>query len=142
MINSVQNNFAFLILVTGGIFLFEVASLPVSQTNFETMNNKPKEWVKIPVKKDKSLSPSKRYSIMEKLGEGAFGYVMKAKDNTTGTFVALKTVPLKHVYADERSIIYENEQMGIKRGNELMPNHIFRELKSLQHLEGHPNIIK
>jgi serine/threonine protein kinase len=106
------------------------------------MNIKLKEWSKIPVKKEQSFSNSKRYSVLEKLGEGAFGFVMKAKDAVSGSFVALKSVPLKHVYADERSIIYENEQMGIKRGSELIPNHIFREIKSLQHLSGHPNIIR
>jgi len=73
-----------------------------------------------------------RYKEVEKIGEGSFGYVVKAKDTLTGQLVAVKKVKLRH-YGDERA----NPRLS----KEVFPNHILREIKALKLLD-HPNVIK
>ncbi|KAI8925364.1 kinase-like domain-containing protein [Entophlyctis helioformis] len=63
-----------------------------------------------------------RYRIVEKIGEGAHGIVLKATFIETGEVVALKKVPLRKL---------EN---GI-------PNTIVREIKALQEID-HQNVVK
>jgi cell cycle related kinase len=63
-----------------------------------------------------------RYKILEKLGEGAHGVVLKAKFIETGEIVALKRVPLRKL------------EYGV-------PNTIVREIKALEQLN-HDNIVK
>ncbi|KAJ2995216.1 Cyclin-dependent kinase 20 [Globomyces sp. JEL0801] len=63
-----------------------------------------------------------KYFILEKIGEGAHGVVLKANFVKTGEIVALKKVPLRKL---------EN---GI-------PNTIIREIKALEQLD-HPNVVK
>src|SRR5690349_18085375 len=73
-----------------------------------------------------------RYKEVEKIGEGAFGYVVKAKDTFTGQLVAVKKVKLRH-YGEDR---------GMSRSaKDVLPNHILREIKALMLLD-HPNVIK
>ncbi|KAJ3368783.1 Cyclin-dependent kinase 20 [Kappamyces sp. JEL0680] len=62
------------------------------------------------------------YEIIDKIGEGAHGVVLKAKYVKTGQVVALKKVPLRSL------------SLGI-------PNTIIREIKALEQLD-HPNIVK
>ncbi|KAI8910899.1 kinase-like domain-containing protein [Gorgonomyces haynaldii] len=61
------------------------------------------------------------YSVLEKLGEGAHGVVLKAKHLESGKLVALKRIPLR------------NLENGI-------PNNIIREIKALEQLK-HKNVI-
>lgn len=63
-----------------------------------------------------------KYTKMEKLGEGTYGTVYRAKNNATGQIVALKKVKL------------HDEDEGI-------PSTTIREVSLLQTLE-HPSIIK
>ncbi|ORZ39863.1 cyclin-dependent kinase 20-like protein [Catenaria anguillulae PL171] len=60
------------------------------------------------------------FKVLERLGEGAHGIVVRARHLATGRIVALKKV-------------------GV-RPNQTLPINIFREIKALQHLD-HPNII-
>jgi len=64
----------------------------------------------------------KRYEKMEKLGEGTYGVVYKAKDLTQNTIVAIKKIRL------------ENEDEG-------MPSTAMREIAILRELD-HPNIVQ
>lgn len=71
----------------------------------------------------KPKSPStKRYEKLEKLGEGTYGIVYKAKDHLTNKTVAIKKIRL------------ENEEEG-------MPSTAMREIAILRELE-HDNIVK
>jgi len=63
-----------------------------------------------------------RYKRMEKLGEGTYGYVYKAKDLKLDRFVAIKKIKL------------DNNEEGI-------PATTMREISLLSHLK-HPNIIE
>jgi cyclin-dependent kinase 2 len=63
-----------------------------------------------------------RYEKLEKLGEGTYGVVYKAKDNTSNTIVAIKKIRL------------ENEEEG-------MPSTAMREIAILKELN-HPNIVR
>ena len=63
-----------------------------------------------------------RYEKIEKIGEGTYGIVYKAKDNVTGELVAVKKIRL------------ENEEEG-------MPSTAMREISILKELK-HPNIVK
>ena len=60
------------------------------------------------------------YSVIEKIGEGAHGVVLKASCIKSGQIVALKKVPLRKA------------QQGI-------PNPIIREIKALEQLN-HPHV--
>ncbi|KAI9179598.1 hypothetical protein H9P43_004926 [Blastocladiella emersonii ATCC 22665] len=60
------------------------------------------------------------FKVLERLGEGAHGVVVRARELSTGRTVALKKV-------------------GVKP-HQTLPLAIFREIKALQHLD-HPNII-
>ena len=63
-----------------------------------------------------------RYEKIEKIGEGTYGIVYKAKDNVTQELVAVKKIRL------------ENEEEG-------MPSTAMREISILKELK-HPNIVK
>ena len=63
-----------------------------------------------------------RYQKMEKIGEGTYGIVYKAKDRVTGEIVALKKIRL------------EAEDEGI-------PSTAIREISLLKELQ-HPNIVR
>jgi len=63
-----------------------------------------------------------KYEKIEKIGEGTYGYVYKARDQTTGEVVALKKIKL------------ENEDEGV-------PSTAMREISILKELN-HPNIVE
>lgn len=65
---------------------------------------------------------TERYQKLEKLGEGTYGVVYKAKDRTTGEVVALKKIRL------------EKEDDGV-------PSTAIREISLLKGLK-HPNIVE
>ena len=71
------------------------------------------------IKMDEKISA---YRIVDKIGEGAHGIVLKAMKISTGQVVALKKIPLRNL----------SESRGI-------PNNILREIKTLQQLS-HPNV--
>ena len=60
---------------------------------------------------------------MERLGEGTYGVVFKAKDTVQNRFVALKKIKL------------ENEDEGV-------PSTAMREISILKELQPHPNIVR
>jgi cell cycle related kinase len=61
----------------------------------------------------------KDYKVLDRLGEGAHGIVMKAQEISTGQIVALKKICIKP--------------------SQILPVNVFREIKVLQHLD-HPNV--
>ena len=63
-----------------------------------------------------------KYKKLEKIGEGTYGYVYKARDTTNSEIVALKKIKL------------ENEDEGV-------PSTAMREISILKELQ-HPNIVK
>jgi serine/threonine protein kinase len=63
-----------------------------------------------------------KYDKIEKIGEGTYGYVYKAKDTTNNEIVALKKIKL------------ENEDEGV-------PSTAMREISILKELQ-HPNIVE
>ena len=63
-----------------------------------------------------------KYTVLEKIGEGSYGSVFKARDNITGEMLALKRIPIN----DKRN--------GV-------PTSAMREVSILKYLD-HPNIIK
>ena len=63
-----------------------------------------------------------KYQKLEKIGEGTYGVVYKARDTTTGELVALKKIRL------------ESEDEGI-------PSTALREISLLKELK-HPNIVR
>ena len=63
-----------------------------------------------------------KYEKIEKIGEGTYGYVYKARDTTTGEICALKKIKL------------ENEDEGV-------PSTAMREISILKELN-HPNIVE
>ena len=63
-----------------------------------------------------------KYARLEKIGEGTYGVVYKAKDKKTGEFLALKKIRL------------EAEDEGI-------PSTAIREISLLKQLQ-HPNIVR
>lgn len=64
-----------------------------------------------------------RYERMERIGEGTYGVVFKARDNVQKDTVALKKIKL------------ENEDEGV-------PSTAMREISILKELQPHPNIVK
>ena len=70
-----------------------------------------------------SLDRRDRYERMEKIGEGTYGVVFKAKDTVQKELVALKKIKL------------ENEDEGV-------PSTAMREISILKELQPHPNIVK
>lgn len=71
---------------------------------------------------DSKSSIKERYDKIEKVGEGTYGVVYKARDNQTKEIVALKKIRL------------ENEEEG-------MPSTAMREISLLNELS-HKNIVK
>jgi serine/threonine protein kinase len=69
-----------------------------------------------------SASAMERYQRLEKIGEGTYGQVYKAKDRISDTIVALKRIRL------------ESEDEGI-------PSTAIREISLLKELR-HPNIVR
>ncbi len=63
-----------------------------------------------------------KYQLLEKIGEGTYGVVYKAKDRVTGQFVALKKIRLD---ADDEGV----------------PSTSIREISLLKELV-HPNIVR
>ena len=70
----------------------------------------------------KQRSMRDKYEKIEKIGEGTYGYVYRAKDQTTNEVVALKKIKL------------ENEDEGV-------PSTAMREISILKELH-HPNIVE
>ena len=70
----------------------------------------------------KSRSMRDKYEKLEKIGEGTYGYVYKARDSTSSQIVALKKIKL------------ENEDEGV-------PSTAMREISILKELQ-HPNIVE
>lgn len=68
------------------------------------------------------MKPDK-YDKLEKVGEGTYGIVYKARDIQTNEIVALKKIKL------------ENEDEGV-------PSTALREISILKELTPHPNIVK
>ena len=64
-----------------------------------------------------------RYEKMERLGEGTYGVVFKARDTVQNSIVALKKIKL------------ENEDEGV-------PSTAMREISILKELQPHPNIVQ
>ena len=64
-----------------------------------------------------------QYKILGRIGEGAHGIVFKAKHIESGDLVALKKVPLKKL-------------------EEGIPNTALREIKALQQIDEHENIVR
>ncbi len=71
---------------------------------------------------DKDKNPLPKYQILEKIGEGTYGVVYKAKDKNTGRIVALKKIRL------------DSEDEGV-------PSTSIREISLLKELR-HTNIVK
>ena len=70
----------------------------------------------------KNRSMRDKYEKIEKIGEGTYGYVYKARDTTNSEIVALKKIKL------------ENEDEGV-------PSTAMREISILKELK-HPNIVE
>lgn len=64
-----------------------------------------------------------RYERMERVGEGTYGVVFKARDTLSQKTVALKKIKL------------ENEDEGV-------PSTAMREISILKELQPHPNIVR
>ena len=71
---------------------------------------------------NKSRSMRDKYEKLEKIGEGTYGYVYKARDQNSNDTVALKKIKL------------ENEDEGV-------PSTAMREISILKELN-HPNIVE
>jgi len=71
---------------------------------------------------NKSKQQLPKYQLIEKIGEGTYGVVYKAKDRVTGRIMALKKIRLDH------------EDEGV-------PSTSIREISLLKELD-HPNIVK
>lgn len=69
------------------------------------------------------MDKRERYERMERVGEGTYGVVFKARDTINHKTVALKKIKL------------ENEDEGV-------PSTAMREISILKELQPHPNIVK
>ncbi|KAK3241756.1 hypothetical protein CYMTET_48507 [Cymbomonas tetramitiformis] len=69
-----------------------------------------------------SDDPSRRYQILERVGAGSFGEVLRAVNTTNGQLVALKKVLLR-------------------KPDKGLPDNVLREIKLLQIVD-HPNVVK
>jgi cyclin-dependent kinase len=67
-------------------------------------------------------SPLEKYQKLEKIGEGTYGVVYKARDKLSGRTIALKKIRLEH------------EDEGV-------PSTAIREISVLKEME-HPNIVR
>ncbi len=63
-----------------------------------------------------------KYQKLEKIGQGTYGLVFKARDNITKEIVAIKKIKL------------DNEDEGV-------PSTALREISILKQLQPHPNIV-
>jgi serine/threonine protein kinase len=70
-----------------------------------------------------SIEKKDRYDKLERVGEGTYGVVFKARDMIQKEVVALKKIKL------------ENEDEGV-------PSTAMREISILKELQPHPNIVK
>jgi len=70
------------------------------------------------------MSKPQRYEITEKIGEGTYGEVYKAKDRTTGATIALKKIRL-----------LDAEEEGV-------PSTTLREISLLKELSHYPHIVR
>jgi serine/threonine protein kinase len=73
-----------------------------------------------------------KYHLIDRVGEGTFGVVHKAKDVETGKVVALKKISKNEVTIAQYIGIKPNEM-------EEFPKNALREAKTLQHVE-HQNV--
>eukprot|EP01017_Pseudomicrothorax_dubius_P046744 TRINITY_DN827_c0_g1_i1.p1 TRINITY_DN827_c0_g1~~TRINITY_DN827_c0_g1_i1.p1 ORF type:complete len:304 (-),score=99.58 TRINITY_DN827_c0_g1_i1:196-1107(-) len=71
---------------------------------------------------DSNSKVAERYMKLEKIGEGTYGVVYKARDKNTGDIIALKKIRLEH------------EDEGV-------PSTAIREISLLKELQ-HPNVVK
>lgn len=70
-----------------------------------------------------NVEPKERYEKCERLGEGTYGVVFKARDAVLKDYVAVKKIKL------------ENEDEGV-------PSTAMREISILKELQPHPNIVQ
>jgi cyclin-dependent kinase 2 len=69
-----------------------------------------------------NFSKTEKYEKIDKIGEGTYGVVYKARDTQSKELVALKKIKL------------ENEDEGV-------PSTALREISILKELQPHPNIV-
>lgn len=69
------------------------------------------------------MSRLNKYEVLGTVGEGAHGIVLKAKHIETGSIVALKKVTIKRI------------------SSEGLPVQVIREIKALQYLKHHENVV-
>lgn len=69
------------------------------------------------------MDKREKYERMERIGEGTYGVVFKAKDTHQNKTVALKKIKL------------ENDDEGV-------PSTAMREISILKELQPHPNIVR
>ena len=69
------------------------------------------------------MDKKEKYERMERIGEGTYGVVFKAKDTVHNKTVALKKIKL------------ENDDEGV-------PSTAVREISILKELQPHPNIVR